>query len=64
MACKEQSNKDDYDQYFPWFIKPKFIQDKERRPKSHPNYDPDTLFIPGDEFSNFTTVMQQYWNIK
>lgn len=38
--------------------------DAERRPRTHPNYDPSTLFIPKSEFARLTPAQQQYWLIK
>ena len=35
-----------------------------QRPRTHPNYDPSTLFIPKSEFARLTPAQQQYWLIK
>ena len=48
----------------PWFIKPKFIQDRKQRAILHPDYDKSTLYIPPDELNKFTGVMRQYWHFK
>lgn len=39
-------------------------RDAEGRDKSDPDYDPRTLYIPGDAWSKFTPFEKQYWEIK
>ena len=49
---------DDELKSLPWFVKPKFIQDWDRRKPSDPDYDNSTLYIPSDEFNRLTAIMQ------
>ena len=42
----------------PWFVKDKFICDRALRLPSNPAYDKSTLFVPADELSRMTPVMQ------
>ena len=39
-------------------------QDLDRRPPTHPDYDPRTLYIPPMAWSNFRPFEKQYWEIK
>jgi len=41
----------------PYFIRKEHIKDEQKRRPSDPNYDPETLFIPGHEWSTFTGSM-------
>ena len=38
--------------------------DIDRRPPSHPDYDPRTLYIPPIAFAEFSPFEKQYWEIK
>ncbi|KRH93991.1 Mismatch repair ATPase MSH6 [Pseudoloma neurophilia] len=40
------------------------IRDSQKRPQSHPDYDPTTLFISDHDFSLLTPFERQYWAIK
>ncbi|KAF1973037.1 DNA mismatch repair protein Msh6 [Bimuria novae-zelandiae CBS 107.79] len=40
------------------------ILDADRRPPTHPDYDPKTLYIPPNAWSNFSAFEKQYWEIK
>eukprot|EP00347_Sterkiella_histriomuscorum_P021958 403332180 len=48
----------------PDFIKEEYIMDMEKRKPEDPEYDPTTLYIPGDKWNGFTPAMYQYWEIK
>jgi len=48
----------------PEFLKEKNIRDKEKRRPDHPDYDPCSLYIPAEEWKNFTPGMFQYWKLK
>lgn len=39
-------------------------RDAQRRPKSDPEYDPRTLYIPSSAWNKFTPFEKQYWEIK
>ena len=38
--------------------------DANKRPPSHAEYDPSTLYIPAEAWKDFTPTMRQYWKIK
>lgn len=40
------------------------IRDLDRNPKTHPDYDPRTLYIPPMAWRNFSPFEKQYWEIK
>ena len=48
----------------PEFLKDKNLKDKNGRRPDHPEYDPCTLFIPKEEWKQFTPGMLQFWQIK
>ena len=48
----------------PWFVKDKFLQDRNKVRPGEPQYDNSTLYIPADEFGRLSPVMQQYWYFK
>lgn len=48
----------------PWFVKERFIQDRNRRNAQHPEYDKSTLYVPPDELEKLTPAMRQYWHFK
>ena len=49
------------EQRYTWLAE---IQDIERHPREHPDYDPRTLYIPPVAWANFTPFEKQYWEIK
>lgn len=46
---------------YPWLEE---IQDLDRHPKGHPDYDPRTLYIPPIAWQKFSPFEKQYWEIK
>jgi DNA mismatch repair protein MSH6 len=48
----------------PSFLLPENIMDKNMRKPSDPNYDPSSIFISKEEFSELTDGMKRYWEIK
>jgi DNA mismatch repair protein MSH6 len=40
------------------------IQDMDRNPIGHPDYDPRTLYVPPHAFRDFSPFERQYWEIK
>ena len=39
-------------------------RDKEGRPKSDPNYDPRTLYVPAEFRKSQTPALRQWWDLK
>ncbi|XP_060820764.1 probable DNA mismatch repair protein Msh6 [Bombus pascuorum] len=46
------------------FLQPNKIQDIRRKPPSHPDYDPKTLYVPQDFLNQQTPAMRQWWELK
>ncbi|CAK4028074.1 DNA mismatch repair msh6 [Lecanosticta acicola] len=46
---------------YPWLAS---IQDADRHPPDHPDYDPRTIFIPPMAWNKFSPFEKQYWEIK
>ncbi|KAI1164642.1 DNA mismatch repair protein msh6 [Nemania serpens] len=46
---------------YPWLAK---ITDINRHPPSHPDYDPATVHVPPEAWSQFSAFEKQYWEIK
>lgn len=46
---------------YPWLEE---LQDIDRHPIGHPDYDPRTLYIPPLAFAKFSPFEKQYWEIK
>lgn len=49
------------DKRYPWLAN---LQDIDRNPKKHPDYDPRTIYIPPNAWQNFSPFEKQYWEIK
>ena len=60
-AIKEKAHKSDPEKRYPWLAK---IQDIDRNPPGHPDYDPRTIYIPPNAFAIFSPFEKQYWEIK
>ncbi|KAH7140124.1 muts domain V-domain-containing protein [Dactylonectria estremocensis] len=58
---KEKAYTKEPEDRYPWLSK---IMDKEKRPPTHPEYDPRTIFIPPLAWSKFSPFEKQYWGIK
>ena len=46
---------------YPWLAN---IQDIDRNPPGHPDYDPRTVYIPPGAWAKFSPFEKQYWEIK
>ncbi|RAR01164.1 DNA mismatch repair protein MutS [Stemphylium lycopersici] len=46
---------------YPWLAN---MQDADRHPIDHPDYDPRTLYIPPNAWNHFSPFEKQYWEIK
>ncbi|KAG5451779.1 DNA mismatch repair protein msh6 [Clonorchis sinensis] len=46
------------------FLKKENLMDSARRKPSHPDYDPRTLFVPGDFLAKQSPGMRQWWELK
>lgn len=60
-AQKQKASKLEPEQRYAWLAK---LQDMDRNPIGHSDYDPRTVFIPPGAWSNFTAFEKQYWQIK
>lgn len=58
---KEKAHKSEPEKRYPWLAN---IQDIDRHPPGHPDYDPRTIYIPPNAFANFSPFEKQYWEIK
>lgn len=58
---KERPSASEPEKRYPWLAN---MQDADRNPVDHPDYDPRTLFIPSGAWSNFSAFEKQYWEIK
>ncbi|KAL8868623.1 MAG: hypothetical protein Q9174_004870, partial [Haloplaca sp. 1 TL-2023] len=58
---KEKAHTTEPDQRYPWLAQ---IQDADRNPPGHPDYDPRTVYIPPLAWSKFSPFEKQYWEIK
>ncbi|GAB6029645.1 DNA mismatch repair protein msh6 [Chamberlinius hualienensis] len=46
------------------FLKPDKIKDANKRPLSHPDYDPKTLHVPDSYKKSLTPALKQWWEVK
>ena len=60
-ATKEKAHQSEPEKRYPWLAN---IQDIDRNPPGHPDYDPRTIYIPPNAFANFSPFEKQYWEIK
>jgi len=58
---KEKAHKSEPERRYPWLAT---LQDLDRNPIGHPDYDPRTVYIPPNAFANFSAFERQYWEIK
>jgi DNA mismatch repair protein MSH6 len=58
---KEKAHKSAPEQRYPWLAN---LQDIDRNPIGHPDYDPRTVYIPPNAMANFSAFEKQYWEIK
>lgn len=59
--AKEKAHKSAPEQRYAWLAN---LQDMDRNPIGHPDYDPRSVFIPPNAWQNFTPFEKQYWEIK
>jgi DNA mismatch repair protein MSH6 len=60
-APKEKAHKSEPEKRYSWLAN---IQDIDRNPPDHPDFDPRTIYIPPNAFANFSPFEKQYWEIK
>jgi DNA mismatch repair protein MSH6 len=58
---KQRPSATEPDKRYPWL---KHLQDADRNPPGHPEYDPRTIFIPPNAWNQFSPFEKQYWEIK
>ncbi|EHL01869.1 putative DNA mismatch repair protein msh6 [Glarea lozoyensis 74030] len=58
---KEKACKSEPEKRYTWLAK---LEDLDRNPIGHPDYDPRTVYIPPNAFANFSPFEKQYWEIK
>ena len=58
---KQKAHTTDPSERYPWLAN---IQDIDRNPLDHPDYDPRTLYIPPLAWNKFSPFEKQYWEIK
>ena len=46
---------------YPWLAD---IRDGNRNPPGHPDYDPNTVYVPSSAWAKFSPFEKQYWEIK
>ncbi|EME48689.1 hypothetical protein DOTSEDRAFT_141977 [Dothistroma septosporum NZE10] len=60
-AKKQKAHTTDPSDRYPWLAS---IQDADRNPPDHPDYDKRTIYIPPMAWNNFSPFEKQYWEIK
>jgi DNA mismatch repair protein MSH6 len=58
---KEKACKTEPEKRYPWLAT---LQDIDRNPIGHPDYDPRTIYIPPNAWAKFSPFEKQYWEIK
>jgi DNA mismatch repair protein MSH6 len=58
---KEKAHKSEPEKRYPWLAN---LADIDRNPVGHPDYDPRTVYIPPNAWTNFSPFEKQYWEIK
>ncbi|KAH7078950.1 muts domain V-domain-containing protein [Paraphoma chrysanthemicola] len=58
---KERPSASEPEKRYPWLAN---MQDADRIPVDHPDYDCRTLYIPPQAWNNFSPFEKQYWEIK
>jgi DNA mismatch repair protein MSH6 len=59
--AKQRPSASEPDTRYPWLAD---IQDADRHPPGHPEYDPRTIYIPPLAWTKFSPFEKQYWEIK
>ncbi len=60
-AAKRQAHKSEPEARYSWLAN---LQDIDRNPVGHPDYDPCTVYIPPMAWTKFSPFEKQYWEIK
>ena len=61
---KKKAQKPEFDKPIPeWALEENIRDDKKRRP-DHPDYNPQTLYIPSEAYLKMTPAKRQYWKLK
>ncbi|KAH3972303.1 DNA mismatch repair protein [Parastagonospora nodorum] len=58
---KERPSASEPEKRYPWLAN---MEDADRHPSDHPDYDPRTLYIPPGAMNAFSPFEKQYWEIK
>lgn len=58
---KEKASKTEPERRYTWLAN---LQDIDKNPIGHPDYDPRTLYIPPNAWLQFSPFEKQYWEIK
>ncbi|KAI9052033.1 hypothetical protein LZ554_004287 [Drepanopeziza brunnea f. sp. 'monogermtubi'] len=58
---KDKACKSEPEHRYPWLAN---LQDMDRNPIGHPDYDPRTVYIPPGAWAKFSPFETQYWEIK
>ena len=46
------------------FLKPDKIRDRDKHPRDHPDFDPNTVHVPPDFLAKQTPAQRQWWELK
>ncbi|KAI0893582.1 DNA mismatch repair protein Msh6 [Annulohypoxylon nitens] len=60
-AGKQKAHTREPEERYPWLAK---INDINRNPPDHPDFDPSTVYVPPLAWKNFSAFEKQYWEIK
>lgn len=60
-SLKRQAHKSEPEARYSWLAN---LQDIDRNPIGHPDYDPRTVYIPPHAWGKFSPFEKQYWEIK
>ncbi|KAG9245224.1 muts domain V-domain-containing protein [Calycina marina] len=58
---KQKAHTSEPEKRYPWLAS---LQDLDRNPIGHADYDPRTVYIPPNAFAGFSPFEKQYWEIK
>jgi len=56
VTGKRNNKNEDFAQHLPWFVKPKFILDGNKKNPRSTKYDNTTLWVPPDELAKLTPI--------
>ncbi|KAI1459819.1 DNA mismatch repair protein Msh6 [Annulohypoxylon moriforme] len=60
-AGKQKAHTREPEERYPWLAN---INDINRNPPGHPDFDPSTVYVPPLAWKNFSAFEKQYWEIK